>query len=213
VACLALALLCALALVTRRESATRRLAFNAASTAMVLLVLGILASAFQRMWLYELAYGFTQLRLYTHSFMIWLAVVLLLFVAALVAARPQIFLSGGFASALIYLTILNIVSPDALIVRENIARYQANPALTLSAGDDLFGREEVDLEYLLSLSSDAIPDLVAALPLLDPAQRELALIRLGTTRERLEQDAARDGWQSWHLGRARALATLRAALP
>jgi hypothetical protein len=186
---------------------------------MVLLVLGILASAFQRMWLYELAYGFTQLRLYTHSFMIWLAVVLLLFVAALISSRPQIFLAGGFASALVYLTILNIVSPDALIVRENIARYQADPsALTVTPSNDLFGREGygdqgVDLEYLLSLSSDAIPEIVASLPLLDPAQHELALLRLGTTRERLEQGAARDGWQSWHFGRARALATLRATLP
>jgi hypothetical protein len=215
VACLALGLLCALALVTRRESATRRMAFNAASTAMVLLVLGILVSAFQRMWLYELAYGFTRLRLYTHSFMIWLAVVLLLFVSALVAARPQIFLAGSLASALVYLTILNIVSPDALIVRENIARYQANPsALTISSGGGRFGNsQDVDLVYLLSLSSDAVPDMVAALPLLDPAQRELALIRLGTTRQRLKQDAARDGWAGWNLGRARALAMLRAAVP
>ncbi|MEI7772788.1 MAG: DUF4173 domain-containing protein, partial [Chloroflexales bacterium] len=203
VACLALGLLCALSLVTRRESTGRRRAFNAASTAMVLLVLGILASAFQRMWLYELAYGFTRLRLYTHSFMIWLAVVLLLFVAALISARPQIFLAGGFASALAYLTILNIVSPDALIVRENIARYQANPsALTHSSGGGRFSSEEVDLGYLLALSSDAIPNLVNALPLLAPAQREQATQRL--IARRLELSDADDGWQSWHYGRFQA---------
>jgi fumarate reductase subunit C len=215
VACLALGLLCALALVTRRESAGRRRAFNASSTAMVLLVLGILASAFQRMWLYELAYGFTRLRLYTHSFMIWLAVVLLLFVVALISARPQIFLSGGFASALIYLTILNVVSPDALIVRENIARYQADPsALTISgSGGRLGSGEDVDLDYLFSLSSDAVPDLAAVLPLLNPTQRDLAMISLRTKRQSLEKEAAQGGWQDWHFGRARALAALRAATP
>jgi hypothetical protein len=215
VACLALGLLCALALVTRRESAGRRRAFNAASAAMVLLVLGILASAFQRMWLYELAYGFTQLRLYTHSFMIWLAAILLLFVAALLRARPQIFLSGGLASALLYLAALNIASPDALIVRENIARYQADPAsLTVAPSDSLFGRggygdDGVDLDYLLTLSNDAVPALVEALPVLQPAQRAHATQQLIAR----QQGLADDGWQSWHYGRARALASLRAAAP
>ncbi len=203
VACMALGLLCALALVTRRESAARRLAFNAASSTMVLLVLGILASAYQRMWLYELAYGFTRMRIYTHSFMIWLAVVLLLFVAALVTARPQIFLTGGFASALVYLTMLNIVSPDTLIVRENIARYQANPsALTLNSGSSRFSSEKVDLSYLLSLSNDAVPDLAAALPILNTTQREQALRQLRARRQQLYDSD--DGWQSWHLGRRNA---------
>jgi hypothetical protein len=183
-------------------------------------VLGILTSAFQRMWLYELAYGFTRLRLYTHSFMIWLAVVLLLFIVALVASRPQIFMAGGFASALVYLTILNLVSPDALIVRENIARYQADPAsLTAAAGDDLFGRgsygeEGVDLGYLLGLSSDAVPAIVNALPLLDEAQRAEALARLRETHSILAQAAERDGWQGWHYGRANArMAIMMAVSP
>jgi hypothetical protein len=163
------------------------------------------------MWLYELAYGFTRIRLYTHSFMIWLAVVLLLFVVALVRARPQIFLSGGLASALVYLTILNIASPDAIIVRENIARYQANSsALTLSAGSDRFSSEEVDLDYLLSLSNDAIPNLLSALPLLDPAQREQALRQLIAREQQLH--ASDDGWQSWHLGRSNASAAIMQAV-
>lgn len=217
VASLALGLLCALALITRRESPARRRAFNLASGAMVLLVLGILASAFQRMWLYELAYGFTRLRLYTHSFMLWLAVVLLLFMAALLAERPQIFVSGGLASALVYLTLLNIASPDTLIVRENIARYQADPgALTVGAGDDLFGRgyhDEVDLSYLLGLSSDAMPELVAALPMLDTEQRAVATGQMAIIRTQLERAAQRDGWPGWHYGRARALAALSAVGP
>jgi hypothetical protein len=218
VAFLSLGLLCGLALATHRESPGRRRLFNIANTAMVLLVLGILASAFQRMWLYELAYGFTRLRLYTHSFMLWLAVVLLLFIAALITARPQIFLAGGFASALVYMTMLNIASPDALIVRENIARYRADPsALTVAPGNQIFGPDgydqEVDLSYLVSLSSDAMPELVKALPLLDATQHDLVAIQLESIRLELGRAEARDGWQGWHYGRARALAALGAAAP
>ncbi len=207
VACLALGLLCTLALVTRRESAARRLAFNLSNSAMVLLVLGILTSAFQRMWLYELAYGFTRLRIYTHSFMIWLAVVLLIFVVALISARPQIFLFGGFISALIVLTILNIISPDALIVRENIARYQANPsALTRSSGSSRYGSEEVDLSYLLALSNDAVPTVINAMPILNPAQREQVIRHMTIRQQQLR--SLDNGWQSWHLGRRKANAAI-----
>ena len=35
----------------------------------------MLASAFQRLLIYEGVFGFTELRLYSHVFMIWLAVV------------------------------------------------------------------------------------------------------------------------------------------
>ncbi len=100
VACLTLALLWGLALLVRREQRWQRRAFNSASAAMVVLVLGLLASAFQRMLLYEWAYGYTRLRLYTHSFMIWLALVLLLFLVALLRARPRVFTFGGFIAAL-----------------------------------------------------------------------------------------------------------------
>ncbi|NTW01299.1 MAG: DUF4173 domain-containing protein [Oscillochloris sp.] len=218
VAFLTLGLLCTLTIITHRESATRRQIFNIVNLVLVLLVLGILVSAFQRMWLYELAYGFTRLRLYTHSFMIWLAVVLLLFVIALLTARPQIFLSGGFASALIYLTILNIVSPDALIARENIARYRADPsALTVLPDDDFWSRDsygdpEVDLNYLFSLSNDAVPELVHVLPLLEPEQRNWSMLQFKAMHQQLSEDATRDGWPGWHLSRIQAQLTLMLAL-
>jgi hypothetical protein len=41
------------------------------------------------MWLYEQAYGYTRLRLYTHSVMIWLAIVLALFLVALLREKPR----------------------------------------------------------------------------------------------------------------------------
>lgn len=197
VACLALAMLCGLAVLARRESRGQRRAFNTASAAMIALVLGLLASAFQRMLLYERAYGYTQLRLYTHSFMIWLAVVLALFLLALLCGRPRLFTRGGLVAALAYLLILNAANPDALIVRENVARYQVSGKL--------------DAHYLAALSADATPDLVASLDALDgPARARIAASLTLQARE-LGAAQAEQGWPSWHLGRMRALAAIERA--
>lgn len=194
VACLALALLWVLALVGKREPGRERRVFNAASVAMVVLVLGMLVSAFQRMWLYEQAYGFTELRLYTHSFMIWLAVVLLLFVVALLREQGRIFTFGSFATALMYLALLNLANPEALIVRANVARYAE--------------MGELDTYYLSNLSADATPEIVAALNRVDSETRDALVSSLQWQRTNLAEAAAEQGWPAWSLARTRALAAL-----
>ena len=199
VAWLALGLLCALAVVTRRAEPRARRAFNAASALMIGLVLGLLVSAFQRMSLYELAYGYTELRIYTHTFMVWLAVVLGLFLMALLLGRAQIFWFGGLLAALIYLAGLNLANPDAQIVRANVGRLGAPSAQGRYAGD------QVDVFYLTELSADAIPPLVQALPKLDAESRAAAERWLAGQRDELRQQAEAGGWPGWHLGRAAAL--------
>ncbi len=192
VAGLALGMLCALAVVARRETRGQRRAFNAASAAMIALVLGLLGSAFQRMLLYEQAYGYTQLRLYTHSFMVLLAIVLVLFLLALLRDRPRLFTSGGFVAALVYLAILNLANPDALIVRENVARYQASGA--------------IDAYYLAGLSADAAPALADSLDALGGNARATIARALERQAAELAAAQAAQGWPSWHVGRARAVA-------
>jgi hypothetical protein len=191
VACLALGLLWLLALLARRDWRWQRRAFNAASALLILLVLGLLASAFQRMSLYEQAYGYTRLRLYTHSFMVWLAVVLGLFLLALLRDRPRIFSFGSFVAALLYLAALNLANPDALIVRENVARYQTSGKL--------------DLSYLTGLSADAMPALAQALPQLSEPERSEAASTLMAQREALAAALEAQGWPAWSLARARAI--------
>ncbi len=198
VACLSLGLLCALAVVTRRAEIRQRRAFGAACAAMIALVLGLLVSAFQRMLLYEQAYGYTELRIYTHSFMIWLALVLALFLLALLREKPQVFTFGAFASALMYLAVLNAANPDALIVRENISRLSAPQTQTLRTD------EQVDADYLTRLSADATPELLAALPQLDDTSRQVVMQALARQYERLTAQQHENGWPSWHVGRATA---------
>ncbi len=191
VAVLALGLLWLFALFTRRGHNRQRRAFNTASTLMVALVLGMLVSAALRMWLYEQAYGFTMLRLLTHSWMAWLSMVLLLFLAALWRDWLRWFSLGLPCAAACYLLALNLLNPEALIVRENLVRYQAT-------GD-------LDSSYLTTLSPDAAPALAAALPQLGPAGVPLRE-HLRVQAAYLASRSAREGWPAWNLGRARAIA-------
>ncbi|HEY0603725.1 MAG TPA: DUF4173 domain-containing protein, partial [Herpetosiphonaceae bacterium] len=195
VTCLALALVGALAYVTRRIERWKQQAFNASSTVLIALMLGMLASAFQRMMLYEEAYGFTRLRLYTHSFMIWLAIVLPIFLIALYLNRARVFLLGTTATAIMYLALLNIVNTDALIVKENIARYQQSGRL--------------DSFYLSQLSFDATPALVTSLDAVRGDKQRYLNEHLIRQYHSLEQMSQTQGWPSWHIGRAQSLSFLR----
>ena len=211
VVCLALGLLWLLAAITGRTTPGQERRFVGASGLMVLLLLGMIVSGFQRMWLYELAYGFTHLRLYTHSFMIWLGLVLLIFLLSLLAARPAWFAFGGLVSALILLALLNIVNPDAVIARANIERAIHPSDTQLASGDgESYGRSyDIDGWYLSQLSADATPTLLELLPSMSADDQSIVRAKLEEQRQELERIAAEDGWPSWHLSRARAMAVLR----
>ncbi len=58
-----------------KKETDHAIGFKVLSTALVVQVILIMASAFTRLSLYEEAYGFTTLRLYSHAFIILLAVV------------------------------------------------------------------------------------------------------------------------------------------
>lgn len=195
VTCLALGLVGVLAYLTQRIERWKQQAFNGSSAVLIVLMLGMLASAFQRLMLYEEAYGFTRLRLYTHSFMIWLAIVLPIFLVALYLNRFRVFVVGSIATGLVYLLLVNIVNTDALIVQENIARYQQSGRL--------------DSYYLSTLSFDATPTLVASLDAVKGEKQRYLNDHLIRQYHALDQMSQTQAWPSWHLGRAQALDYLR----
>lgn len=211
VAALTLALILTLNWLTRRPSPQHVYGFNGLGSVMVGLVLVILASAFQRLRLYEATYGYTELRLYVYVFMGWLALTLAWFLVTL-WWRPGLFAIGLMAAAMGFLATLDGINPDAFIVQQNLARYQ-------STGD-------LDVLYLTSLSDDAVPGLVAALSqtqgddelLPDPTcQRDgdgppagddclttrSAILEeeLSGRRRAMEEDSSWRRWQSFHLAR------------
>ncbi|HKU62280.1 MAG TPA: DUF4173 domain-containing protein [Gemmatimonadales bacterium] len=131
--------------------------FRGLALLMLLLLDVMLASALYRMRLYTVEYGLTELRYYTTAFMGWLVLVFGWFAATVLRGRRQRFAPGAVAAAGLMLVALNLLNPDALIARTNLARIAE-------------GRE-VDAAYIARLSADALPAIGRTLPGLPDAER------------------------------------------
>ena len=157
----------------------------------------VLASALQRLVLYEQAYGFTRDRLVAHATILWLAGVfaLLLLCGAVRATRhlprAAVVLTG------VALLAFGALRPDALVAQGNVARFAAT-------GD-------LDPSLLASLSADAAP-AIATLP--DPVRACIADLtrvpgdehdlRANGPAARADAAEAEASWAAWNLARSRA---------
>ena len=147
VAIISTLLLKGLSLVTKKDELQRHRFFSALSAALIALVLVILVSAFQRLFLYESAYGFTRLRTYAHVLMIWLGVYMLAFLAMEIFKRQTLFINVTLAVVAGFSLTLSLLHVDRFIVDRNVSRSIEG--------------EPFDAGYLSSLSSDAVPVMVA----------------------------------------------------
>lgn len=134
-----------------------RVAFITLAEAAIVLTLLVVVVASMRLSLYESAYGFTMLRLYSHIFAGLVAVVFLLLAADMAGLWPrrQWFVGATAVTALGLLMALNVANPEAIVVGLNSDRAAAT--------------NKIDAQYLAELSSDAAPSLLAARSRLDPA--------------------------------------------
>ncbi len=131
--------------------------FKVLSGVLVIQVIVVLVSAFVRLSLYEDAYGFTDTRLYSHAFMIWLGIVLtLLSVHIWKSGKPADFSFRTFCSVVLLLLAVNLLNPDVFIAKKNLDRYQLTGQL--------------DASYLGTLSDDALPHTIY---LLDDSNEEV----------------------------------------
>jgi hypothetical protein len=138
---------------------TARITFLVLAEVAIALTLLIVLVASQRLSLYEAAYGFTMLRLYSHVFAGLIAVVFLLLAADLAGwfPRRRWFVGVSAICALALLAGLNVVNPEALVVGLNIDRAAQT--------------HKIDAQYFRELSSDATPALLAGTSKLDPGLR------------------------------------------
>jgi hypothetical protein len=188
VAALALPLLLLFHWLLRAETPAQERGFRILAGIMVGLLFVVVASALQRMYLYEQEFGLTQLRLYTTVFMLWISAVLIWFVLTVLRGLRERFAFGALVAGFAALLVVNAMNPDALIARTNIERAQDG--------------EELDAYYLTTLSADAAPVLIEALP-------EIGDRRTGsdyTVEEAVLDRWAKNqtDWRSWNLGRSRA---------
>ena len=155
----------------------------------------IMASAFQRMRLYQREYGLTEQRLYPTAFMAWLAVVFVWFALTALRGERQRFAFGAMVAGFVLLGALHAMNPDALIVRVNAAR--------LAEG------RKFDVHYATRLSADAVPELLTVLPNLPPNDRCVVAGRL----LRAWSPPEAPDWRTWNLSRARAYRLVRESAP
>lgn len=127
-----------------------RRAFIVLAEAAFALTLLIVLVASMRLSLYESAYGFTMLRLYSHIFAGWIALVFLLLAADLACLWPRRrwFVGATAITALCLLMALNVANPEAVVVGLNTDRAIAT--------------HKIDTQYLGGLSSDAAPALLTS---------------------------------------------------
>jgi fumarate reductase subunit C len=199
VAFFSLLLLLGLGAITRREAETQRRAFSTLGVVLVGLVIVMLVSAFQRLVLYEAAYGFSRLRTYTHVFMIWLALLLIVVVILEMTRRERMAGLAMVIASLGFAVSLSLLNVDAFIVKQNVESELHGVAdETLSNG-----RVDLDTQYFLDLSDDAVPALADAFQNMElpVAVREKVGAALFCKRREREQDERKVPWQSFHVAR------------
>lgn len=182
--------------VTKRETRATQVTFSVLSIVLIANVLVILASSLMRLLMYEDAYGFSQLRTYTHVFIFWLAGLL---VAAILL---ELLRKRGFFGLALMLTIvgyvasLGLMNVDGFITSQNVARSMHG--------------EDLDVDYLTSLSSDAVPVMINTyLNTNSVTQVHQALGAELACRTSLLKTKATTPWQDFRFGEAQAQSLLR----
>jgi len=180
---------------------------NVLNGLLIVFTFAIMASAVQRMLLYQSTYGMTELRLYTTAFMGWLAVVLFWLIVTVLAradgeksaAGRRTFAFGALIAGMALILVLNLINPDALIARTNLARSVAGVGVSL------------DTEYLtLILSADATPALAAGLPALpNPCTRAELAQGLLDQHGRFAAQYRKSGWRGVTYSQVRGAQTLQ----
>ncbi|HTY57273.1 MAG TPA: DUF4173 domain-containing protein, partial [Bacteroidota bacterium] len=150
----------------------------------------IMASAWQRLMLYKEAYGLTEARLYAAAALTVMGLVALWFTFSVLAGKRSRFILGSLLAVYAVILALDVINPDALIARTNIARASEG--------------KPFDPVYMANLSADATPELMAGIERLsahDSALLARALLRRNDAQETKD-------WRTWNLSRAGASAAV-----
>lgn len=107
----------------------------------------MLVSSYYRMSLYDSVYGFTRLRVLVYIFLIFEAAGLLATLVYIIKHNFNILAVYAAIGLTFYLT-LNVIKMDEIIAKRNIDMYLSGQA------------EEVDMDYLMNLSPDVLPQII-----------------------------------------------------
>jgi len=172
----------------KREKGNDLRIFKILSSLLVIEVVVIMISAFTRLLLYEDAYGFTTLRLYSHVFIIFLTIIFaLLIYKVLKNGKESNFSLAVFLSVILFLAGMNILNPDAFIAQRNIERFNNG--------------KKIDVYHLTTLSDDALPVTIKMLNVSDESIKgEFAYYMYW----RVQGRDSSSNWQSFNISRNKA---------
>lgn len=156
------------------------------SSLLILCTAVMLLSAHLRMSLYEDAYGYTYLRIFTHAFMVFIFVLLIIALFKIWHERVPL-LKAYIITAIAAYVIINYINVDSIVARNNIERYKKSSV--------------IDTMYLTGLSYDAMPYLMGLVyDSKEDISEEMKKYLSYREKELLE---SRD-WQSFNISRYRA---------
>jgi len=142
----------------------------------------MLVSAFYRMVLYEMEYGYTYLRIFTQAFMLFIFALLIATMIKVWNQQVRL-LKAYIIIALISYTLINYANVDVMIAKANI-----------NAG-------KIDVDYLVQLSNDAVPQIEK---LLDDGDEEIESKVRSNFEFRKKHLEKNKNWQSFNIARYRA---------
>ena len=186
------------------QARARSRATTALGLMLVVLTLVILGSAWYRLDLYQLAYGWTELRFYALAGIVFLALSLLILGWCTVSHSMQYALQPLVGAALLVALGVNVLSPSAFVARADLQRLIDPSTLPSDA------ERRMDPAYLVSLGDGAFPVIVELLPTLRWEDGQLLGAWLHWTAR--GRAGGQDPWESYNVDRSRAREAL-GALP
>jgi hypothetical protein len=166
------------------------------------LTMVVLGSARYRMDLYQLAYGWTELRFYALAAIAYLAVALLIVGACVAGGWMRHAVQPAVGAALAVALVVNVVAPSAFVARADLQRRIDPTGLP----DD--AERAMDPAYLVSLGDGAFPVLVELLPALAPEDAGILRAWLRVTASRRATRNGPEPWESFNVDRAAARSAL-----
>ena len=162
IAVLSLGLIYVLKAVTSVTETHHNKVFRGLGTLLMLLTIIVLASAFQRLRLYEITYGFTSLRLTIYITIVWLGVLLAGMIASLywTPHKIKVFETAVLIAVFGFSVTHSLINPDAFVAWQNI------------------NRGDIDPVYLSQLSAEAAPALISLIDSPEPGVRVIIATRL-----------------------------------
>lgn len=152
----------------------------------------ILYFAHVRLSMYEAQWGYTEARVLAHFGMLFFLLMLILAIVKIIkpALSYRLLFTIAFA---VWIVALNYVNIDRLIAQQNIERYQVSG--------------QIDVDYLCTLSDDAIPELARLIAVPDTTVSNPLKTHLAHRQERL---SAETDWPSYNTTKQQASGFLEA---